>query len=131
MRLQIVTPDKAVLDQEAEEGYAPGTNGEFGILPQHITFLTSLDVGVLRYRAEGKDDFVAISGGLTEVLDDSITVLADAAERRDEIDVDRARVAEETANQEMEELLPGTPEHDDCLASLKRAQNRAAVAAIS
>jgi F-type H+-transporting ATPase subunit epsilon len=131
MRLQIVTPDKAVLDQEVEEVYAPGTNGEFGILPQHITFLTSLDVGVLRYRAEGKDDFVAISGGLTEVLDDSITVLADAAERRDEIDVDRARVAEETANQEMEELLPGTPEHDDCLASLKRAQNRAAVAAIS
>jgi len=131
MRLQIVTPDKAVLDQEVEEVYAPGTNGEFGILPQHITFLTSLDVGVLRYRAEGKDDFVAISGGLTEVLDDSITVLADAAERRHEIDVDRARVAEETANQEMEELLPGTPEHDDCLASLKRAQNRAAVAAIS
>ena len=131
MRLQIVTPDKAVLDQEVEEVYAPGTNGEFGILPQHITFLTSLDVGVLRYRAEGKDDFVAISGGLTEVLDDSITVLADAAERRDEIDVDRARVAEETANQEMEELLPGTPEHDDCLASLKRAQNRAAVAALS
>ena len=81
--------------------------------------------------SQGKDDFVAISGGLTEVLDDSITVLADAAERRDEIDVDRARVAEETANQEMEELLPGTPEHDDCLASLKRAQNRAAVAAIS
>jgi len=131
MRLQIVTPDKAVLDQEVEEVYAPGTNGEFGILPQHITFLTSLDVGVLRYRAEGKDDFVAISGGLTEVLDDSITVLADAAERRHEIDVDRARVAEETANREMEELLPGTPEHDDCLASLKRAQNRAAVAAIS
>ena len=131
MRLQIVTPDKAVLDQEVEEVYAPGTNGEFGILPQHITFLTSLDVGVLRYRAEGKDDFVALSGGLTEVLDDSITVLADAAERRHEIDVDRARVAEETANREMEELLPGTPEHDDCLASLKRAQNRAAVAAIS
>ena len=131
MRLQIVTPDKAVLDQEVEEVYAPGTNGEFGILPQHITFLTSLDVGVLRYRAEGKDDFVAISGGLTEVLDDSITVLADAAERRHEIDVDRARVAEETANREMEELLPGTPEHDDCLASLKRAQNRASVAAIS
>jgi len=131
MRLQIVTPDKAVLDQEVEEVYAPGTNGEFGILPQHITFLTSLDVGVLRYRAEGKDDFVAISGGLTEVLDDSITVLADAAERRHEIDVDRARIAEEAANREMEELLPGTPEHDDCLASLKRAQNRAAVAAIS
>lgn len=131
MRLQIVTPDKAVLDQEVEEVYAPGTNGEFGILPQHITFLTSLDVGVLRYRAEGKDDFVAISGGLTEVLDDSITVLADAAERRHDIDVDRARVAEETANREMEELLPGTPEHEDCLASLKRAQNRAAVAAIS
>ena len=131
MRLQIVTPDKAVLDQEVEEVYAPGTNGEFGILPQHITFLTSLDVGVLRYRADGKDDFVAISGGLTEVLDDSITVLADAAERRHEIDVDRARIAEEAANREMEELLPGTPEHDDCLASLKRAQNRAAVAAIS
>jgi F-type H+-transporting ATPase subunit epsilon len=131
MRLQIVTPDKAVLDQEVEEVYAPGTNGEFGILPQHITFLTSLDVGVLRYRAGGKDDFVAISGGLTEVLDDSITVLADAAERRHEIDVDRARIAEEAANREMEELLPGTPEHDDCLASLKRAQNRAAVAAIS
>ena len=131
MHLQIVTPDKAVLDQEVEEVYAPGTNGEFGVLPQHITFLTSLDVGVLRYRAEGKDDFVAISGGLTEVLDDTVTVLADAAERRDEIDVDRARVAEQAALEGIEELLPGTPEHDECLASLRRAQNRAAVADIS
>ena len=60
MRLQIVTPDKAVLDQEVEEVYAPGTNGEFGVLPEHVTFLTSLDTGILRYRVAGSDDYVAI-----------------------------------------------------------------------
>ncbi|MEO2168269.1 MAG: ATP synthase F1 subunit epsilon, partial [bacterium] len=72
MRLQIVTPDQAVLDCEVEEVYAPGTNGEFGILPQHVTFLSSVETGVLRYRVAGKDEFVAISGGVTEVLDDLV-----------------------------------------------------------
>ena len=128
MRLQIVTPDKAVLDQEVEEVYAPGTNGEFGVLPEHVTFLTSLDTGVLRYRVAGSDDYVAIAGGVTEVLDDLVTVLADSAERKDEIDVERARDAAARAEASLEANIPGTAEYDDAEAALRRARNREAVA---
>ena len=101
MRLQIVTPDRAVLDEEVDEVYAPGANGEFGVLPEHVTFLTSLDIGVLRYRAEGKDEFVAIAGGVTEVLDNVVTILADSAEKRDEIDLERAQAARDRALESM------------------------------
>lgn len=128
MRLQIVTPDKAVLDQEVEEVYAPGTNGEFGVLPEHVTFLTSLDTGILRYRVAGSDDYVAIAGGVTEVLDDLVTVLADSAEKKDEIDVERARDAASRAEAILEAHVPGSAEYDDAEAALRRARNREAVA---
>ncbi len=130
MRLQIVTPDQAVLDCEVEEVYAPGTNGEFGILPQHVTFLSSVETGVLRYRVAGKDEFVAISGGVTEVLDDLVTVLADSAEIGSAIDVERAQAAATAAGAALEEHQPGSSEHDDAAAALRRALNREAVAAL-
>ncbi|MFP6665637.1 MAG: F0F1 ATP synthase subunit epsilon [Deltaproteobacteria bacterium] len=130
MRLQIVTPDRAVLDCEVEEVYAPGTNGEFGILPEHITFLSSLDVGALRYRIAGKDEFVAVSGGVTEVLDDSVTVLADTAEKSAAIDIERAKVAATAAEAAMEKHELGSIEYEEAAAALRRAQNRTAVAAL-
>lgn len=130
MRLQIVTPDRAVLDEEVDEVYAPGANGEFGVLPEHVTFLTSLDIGVLRYRAGGKDEFVAIAGGVTEVLDDVVTILADSAEKRDEIDLERAQKAAAAASEGLEKHPAATPEHDDSEAALRRARNRESVAAL-
>ena len=130
MRLQIVTPDRAVLDEEVDEVYAPGANGEFGVLPEHVTFLTSLDIGVLRYRAGGKDEFVAIAGGVTEVLDDVVTILADSAEKRDEIDLERAQKAAAAASEGLEKPPAATPEHDDSEAALRRARNRESVAAL-
>jgi F-type H+-transporting ATPase subunit epsilon len=130
MRLQIVTPDQALLDCEVEEVYAPGTNGEFGILPKHVTFLSSVETGVLRYRVAGKDEFVAISGGVTEVLDDLVTVLADSAEIGSAIDVERAQAAATAAGAALEEHQPGSSEYDDAAAALRRAQNREAVAAL-
>jgi F-type H+-transporting ATPase subunit epsilon len=130
MRLQIVTPDQAVLDEEVEEVYAPGTNGEFGILPEHVTFLSSLETGVLRYRVSGKDEFVAIADGVTEVLDDIVTVLADSAEKSSAIDVERAKAAAAAAEAALEEHQPGSAEYDDATAALRRAQNREAVAAL-
>lgn len=128
MRLQIVTPDKAVLDTEVEEVYAPGTNGEFGVLPEHVTFLTSLDTGILRYRVGGNDDYVAIAGGVTEVLDDLVTVLADSAEKKDEIDVERAREAAAKAEAALESGEAGSAEYADAEAALRRARNREATA---
>ena len=80
MRLLLVTPAREVLDAEVEEVYAPGVLGEFGVLPQHATFLTALDTGKLRYRTGGKDHYLEVSGGVCEVLGDTVTILADTAE---------------------------------------------------
>src|SRR5262245_66178557 len=97
MRFRLVTPARELLDLEVEEVYAPGVLGQFGVLPLHANFLTALEPGELRYRANGKDYYVAVSGGVCEVLDDVVTVLADAAEPAAEIDGARAREAEEEA----------------------------------
>ena len=129
MRFRLVTPARELLDLEVEEVYAPGVLGQFGVLPMHVNFLTALETGELRYRANGKDHYVAVSGGICEVLDDVVTVLADAAERAGEIDVERARLAERTSSSRLQDLEPDSPEGIDARAALERAQNRLTVAA--
>lgn len=128
MRFRLVTPARELLDLDVEEVYAPGVLGQFGVLPQHATFLTALDTGELRYRAGGRDQFVAVSGGVCEVLDDVVTVLADAAEPAEEIDVERARVAEQRAVAELDAVEPDSPEGLALTAALARARNRLQVA---
>lgn len=130
MRLRLVTPERQLLDAEVREVYAPGILGQFGVLPLHVAFLTALEPGELRYRStEGGDRFVAVSGGVCEVLDDVVTVLADTAERAEEIDVERARAAEERARAAAEQISPDTPEGEEARAALARARVRLAVAA--
>ena len=90
MRLLLVTPERQLLDTDIEEVYAPGVLGQFGVLPEHVNFLTALGTGELRYRTKGADHYVAVSGGILEVLDDLVTVLADSAEFAEEISVTRA-----------------------------------------
>lgn len=95
--LEIVTPDRKVLSQEVEYIGCPGIEGEFGVLPNHIPFLSALGVGNLYYKDGGRSHYVFISGGFAEVGKNKVTILAEVAEKAVEIDLDRARKAEEKA----------------------------------
>lgn len=94
IKLEIVTPDNLVVDEDAQIVMAPGADGEFGILKDHTPFLTSLKIGNVKYKdATGKERFVFVSGGFSEALPDKVTILAESAERRSDIDQDRAKEA--------------------------------------
>ncbi len=100
--LEVVTPQKAVVSEEAEIVVAPGSEGEFGALKGHTTFLTSLKMGTLRYKdANGKERLLFINGGFAEVLPNKVTILAESAERRQDIDVARAQEAKNRAEQRL------------------------------
>ncbi len=100
--LEVVTPQKAIVSEEAEIVVAPGSEGEFGALKGHTTFLTSLKTGTLRYKdATGTERFLFINGGFAEVLPDKVTILAESAERREDIDVARAESAKGRAEKRM------------------------------
>lgn len=98
---EVVTPDRVVFSGDVDMVVAPGEDGEFGILPLHTPYLTMLKIGELRVRfqKEGRDveDYIAIHGGFLEVFEDRITVLAPAAELAREIDIERAKQAQERA----------------------------------
>jgi F-type H+-transporting ATPase subunit epsilon len=127
MHLRLVTPERLLIDTDVEEVYAPGILGEFGVLPLHITFLTALTVGAVRYRASGREHHVAISGGFAEVVDDTVTILADTAELADEIDVERAKAARARAISEIDRAAGGAA-GPDLQSAVSRALNRLAVA---
>jgi F-type H+-transporting ATPase subunit epsilon len=94
IRLEVVTPEKLVVSEDARIVMAPGTLGEFGVLSGHTPFMTNLKVGVVRYNdTNGKERYVFVSGGFAEALPDRVTILADSAERRKDIDVERAKAA--------------------------------------
>jgi F-type H+-transporting ATPase subunit epsilon len=100
--LELVTPQKAIVSEEAEIVVAPGSEGEFGALKGHTTFLTSLKLGTLRYKdANGKERLLFINGGFAEVLPNKVTILAESAERRQDIDVARAEEAKGRAEQRL------------------------------
>lgn len=101
--LEVVTPEKTVLSEMVDIVVAPGEEGEFGVLPNHIPFLTKLKVGELRFRVGNSTRFVAIMGGFAEVLPDHVTVLATAAEEATQIDVIRAKAARERAERRIKE----------------------------
>lgn len=94
IRLEVVTPEKNVVSEEAQIVASPGSEGEFGVLSGHTPFLTSLKTGVIRYTdASGKEHYVFVSGGFAEALPDRVTVLAESAEVSTDIDVSRAKEA--------------------------------------
>lgn len=101
LRLEVVTPDKTVVSTDAEMVICPGVEGEFGILPHHVSLLSALKIGNLRYRANGKDEDVFISGGFVDVNNNSCSVLAESAEHARDIDTGRAQAARERAEQRL------------------------------
>jgi F-type H+-transporting ATPase subunit epsilon len=128
IQLRLVTPSRLLLDEEVDEVTAPGALGEFGVLPNHITFLTLLDIGQMSYKQGAQRYRLAISGGYAEVVDNVMTVLANAAEYADEIDVERAQRTRERAEKRLEELSPEDKEFLATQAALRHAQVRLQVA---
>ena len=102
--LEVVTPDKSVVSDEAQIVVAPGDYGEFGVLIGHTSFLTTLKIGMLRYKdTGGSERAVFVNGGFAEALPNKVTVLAESAERRRDIDIERARAALKRAEQRLAE----------------------------
>ena len=128
IRLKLVTPSRLLLDEEVDEVTGPGALGEFGVLPKHISLLTLLEVGEMSYKQGGERHHLALSGGYAEVLDDVMTVLANAAEYADEIDIERARQARERAEKKIAELGREDKEFAAAEAAMRRALVRLQVA---
>ena len=104
IRLEVVTPEKEVVNELVQIVMAPGSLGEFGVLSGHTPFMTSLNTGGLHYRDEnGKDQYVFVSGGFAEALPDKVTVLAESAEKMEDIDPERAKSARERAEKRLAE----------------------------
>jgi F-type H+-transporting ATPase subunit epsilon len=101
IRLELVTPERLVLSEDVDEVIIPGYEGEFGVLPEHTQYLSIVNIGILRYRKGSAWFKVALSGGFAEVTPERAVVLADTAERTEEIDLDRARRARERAEAEI------------------------------
>lgn len=123
IRCEIVSQDRTVFEGDVDIVVAPGFEGEMGILPHHSPVLTVLKTGVLKIRKDGQEQFFAIAGGFMEVQPDLVTVLADAAEMADEIDVTRA----EEARRRAEESLSMTPEHSPAYEAAEAALRRSAL----
>ena len=103
--LEVVTPEKIVVSEEVQIVVAPGTLGEFGVLIGHTPFLTTLKTGTVHYKDKnGSERFVFISGGFAEALPDKVTVLAESAERRRDIDIERAKAALERAQSRLDKV---------------------------
>ncbi|MCG8548923.1 MAG: F0F1 ATP synthase subunit epsilon [Desulfobacterales bacterium] len=93
--LEVVTPQKAIVSEEIKSISAPGSEGEFCALKGHTTFLTSLKIGGVRYEdATGKENILFVNGGFAEVLPNKVTILAESAERRENINLSRAKEAQ-------------------------------------
>jgi F-type H+-transporting ATPase subunit epsilon len=126
--LEIVTPEKMIVRDDAEEMQIPGKNGYLGILPGHAPLITELSAGELSYRNGGQTHRYAVVWGFAEVLPDKVTVLAEAAERPEDINVNRAQDQKRSAE---EHLKNGKSEDDFNRAEeeLKAAETRLEVAA--
>ena len=125
--LEIVTPERLVVRDRVEEMQLPGRDGYLGILPGHAPLITELGIGQISYRENGRSRYLAVAWGFAEVLPDRVSVLAETAERAEEIDVRRAEEAMKRAEQR---LKSGDPKIDCVRAqyALTRAATRLEVA---
>lgn len=128
LKLELVTPYKHVLSQEVDELTAPGTLGEFGVLPGHTPLLTTLRIGELTYKQGAQSFSVAVNWGYVEVENDVVTVLVETAELADQIDLARARAAMDRAQEALKKLTAEDKEFKVMEAALERALIRVQVA---
>lgn len=124
LHLEVATPERELVREEVTEVQVPGkTKGYMGILPGHAPLLGLLGIGTLSYLAGGKRRYLSVHAGFVEVVDDHVRVLADVAERQEEIDVQRAKAALQRAQEESINPALGV-EPAAALAAIQRAQAR-------
>jgi F-type H+-transporting ATPase subunit epsilon len=129
IRCEIVSQDRTVFQGDVDIVILPGVAGEMGILPHHAPVLTILKYGVIKIRRNGKEELFAVAGGMAEVQPEIVTILADAAENIEEIDITRAKAAKKRAEDALAKLKP--EDHDTYLtmeAALRRSNLRLDVA---
>ena len=125
--LEVVTPEKQLLSQQVDEVIAPGSEGEFGVLPGHCHFLSTLKIGELRYRVGDQTSHMAILWGYAEVTPTKVTVMAEIAEKAEDIDVERAAAKVEEAERRLQ--AGGLPsEVKEAQISLEKARLRKKIA---
>jgi F-type H+-transporting ATPase subunit epsilon len=130
-QFRILTPRRVLLDEEVREVTAPGTVGEFGVLPDHITFVSSLEIGTLSCRTDRAVQRLAVRGGFAEVVDNVMTVLADDATFAEDIDAAAARADLEAAETQLSGLSPLDETFPAADADRRWAQARLAVVTAS
>jgi F-type H+-transporting ATPase subunit epsilon len=126
-QLEIVTPSRLLVKDVAEEAQIPGLSGYLGILPGHAPLITELAVGVITYKASGETHTLSVAWGFAEVLQDKVTILAETAERPQEIDVERAQKAKDRAEQRLKSSDPQV-DYMRAEGALQRAETRLNVA---
>ena len=126
IQLEIVTPERLVVNTQAEEIQIPGKTGYLGVLPGHAPLITELAVGEISYRTGSDTRRLAVAWGFAEVLPHKVTILAETAEKAEDIDVARARAARQRAEEELRKA--GTGGDPEAQAALQRATTRIEVA---
>jgi len=124
LRLEVATPTRLVVSGEVDEVVVPGSEGSFGVLPGHAPLLSLVGTGEVMYRSGRDEHYLAVSGGFAEVGPTHVTILAESAERPEEIDVARARVAGERAEQRLRAAATEETDVDRALGSFARARAR-------
>ncbi|HUU12815.1 MAG TPA: F0F1 ATP synthase subunit epsilon [Terriglobia bacterium] len=124
LHLEIVTPDHQVARESVSGVSIPGKNGYLGILPGHAPLLSELQVGELSYVHEGLTHHLAVSWGFAEVLPDRVIILAETAERAEEIDIERAEQAKQRAEERLKKLTDPEIDMERARAALDRALTR-------
>jgi F-type H+-transporting ATPase subunit epsilon len=127
IELEIVTPERLVVKDRAEQVQIPGRNGYLGILPGHAPLITELAVGEIAYTNEGVTTRLAVAWGFAEVLGDKVTILAETAELAADIDVPRAEAARDRAQEHIKKAEDAAA-FEDAFAALARAEARLSVA---
>lgn len=127
IQLDIVTPERTVYSEKVDMVIMRAANGDIGILPGHAPFVSSLQITPVRVKKDGNEELIAVSGGFLEVRPDKVTILTEAAELANEIDVDRAKASKERAQARLDK---GEGDLKRAERSLKRAMNRLRVAGV-
>lgn len=128
LRLELATPIRLLVSAEVDEVVVPGAEGSLGVLPGHAPLLALLGVGEVMYRTGREEHHLAVSGGFAEVGPERVTILAEAAERPEDIDVGRARAARERAETRLRAQAGQEVDANRALSALGRAQSRLQVA---
>lgn len=121
LKVIIRTVEREIYDGTADSVTGLGTDGEFTVLPNHIAFMTPLEIGVLTTRDGSREEAIALHAGFLRVENDTVTVLADAAERSQDIDIERAQAAKQRAEDALRRLEEGDRDLDSASAALRRA----------